>query len=235
MCLNTGMFFKIIKFFQELKRRKVINTLLIYLTASWLLLQVISLVMPMFSDNKNFLFLFTCFVALTIPAVVMVSWFYQVSSKGLIKTAPFIERRRLDNIAPTIDRRLGTRKKPENKKAQGHGWYIHAETGPVEGLEYPINDVVVIGRSIECEITLLRSYISRGQAKLSVHNNILEIEDLGSSNGTCINGMPISNTKTLHHGDEISFKDVTFRVREKLSEFNADTMLNSTIIVGKAE
>jgi len=229
------MLVKIIKLFQELKRRKVINTLLLYLAASWLLLQVISLVMPMFSDNKNFLFLFTCVIALTLPAVVMVSWFYQVTSKGLVKTAPFVERRRLDNIAPTTDRRLGTRKKPDIKKPQGHGWYIHAETGPVKGLEYPISDVVVIGRSIECEITLLRSYISRGQAKLSVHNNILEIEDLGSSNGTCINGMAINDAKTLHHGDEISFKDVTFRVREKLSELSADITLNQTMIVRKAE
>jgi len=93
----------------------------------------------------------------------------------------------------------------------------------------------IVSLVLECKITLLRSYISRGQAKLLVKNNTLEIEDLGSSNGTCVNGIEISATKTLHHGDEISFKDVTFRVREKRSEFNTDVMLNQTMIVGKAE
>ncbi len=221
---------KISNLFQELKRRKVINTLVIYLAASWLLLQVISLVLPMFSDDRSFLFIFISFCALTTPVVVLLSWFYQITPKGLVKTQPFVERRRLNNIAPSVDRRLGTK-----KNNPGHGWYIHAETGPVKGLEYPIDDVVVIGRALECEITLLRSYISRGQAKLLVKDNVLEIEDLGSSNGTRVNGTAVVGVKALHHGDEISFKDVTFRVREKLSEFNSDTMLNQTMIVGKTE
>ncbi|MBL4781441.1 MAG: FHA domain-containing protein [Porticoccaceae bacterium] len=223
---------KISNLFQELKRRKVINTLVIYLAASWLLLQVISLVLPMFSDDRSFLFIFISFCALTTPVVVLLSWFYQITPKGLVKTQPFVERRRLNNISPSVDRRLGTKR---HKNDPGHGWYIHAETGPVKGLEYPIDDVVVIGRALECEITLLRSYISRGQAKLLVKDNVLEIEDLGSSNGTRVNGTAVVGVKTLHHGDEISFKDVTFRVREKLSEFNSDTMLNQTMIVGKTE
>ncbi len=228
------MLVKTIQLFQELKRRKVINTLLLYLAASWLLLQVISLVLPMFSDDRNFLFLFISFCALTIPIVVLISWFYQITPKGLVRTQPFVERRRLNNITPSVDKRQGANRS-KAKDNEEHGWFIHAETGPVEGLEYPIDDVVVIGRALECEITLLRSYISRGQAKLLVKNNTLEIEDLGSSNGTCVNGIEISGTKILHHGDEISFKDVTFRVREKRSAHNVDTMLNQTIIVGKGE
>ena len=228
------MFEKTIKLFQELKRRKVINTLVLYLAASWLLLQVVSLVLPMFSDDENFLFLFITFCVLTIPIVVLMAWFYQITPKGLVRTQPFVERRRLQNINPSVDRRQGANRN-KVKNSGDHGWFIHAETGPVEGLEYPIDDVVVIGRALECEITLLRSYISRGQAKLLVKNNTLEIEDLGSSNGTCVNGIEISGTKILHHGDEISFKDVTFRVREKRSAHNVDTMLNQTIIVGKGE
>jgi adenylate cyclase len=56
------------------------------------------------------------------------------------------------------------------------------------------NQAVVIGRDSEqCEVVLLHASVSRRHARLSVGNeNSLRIEDLGSKNGTAINGTPIA-------------------------------------------
>jgi class 3 adenylate cyclase len=53
---------------------------------------------------------------------------------------------------------------------------------------------VLIGRdSSQCDVVLLNTSVSRRHARLSVDkNNSLQIEDLGSTNGTSINGKPIT-------------------------------------------
>jgi adenylate cyclase len=53
---------------------------------------------------------------------------------------------------------------------------------------------VLIGRDAsECNVVLLNTSVSRRHARLSVDgNNILHIEDVGSTNGTSINGEPIT-------------------------------------------
>ncbi|MBV1931045.1 MAG: FHA domain-containing protein [Porticoccaceae bacterium] len=226
---------KMAKLLSELKRRKVINTIVLYIVVSWVVLQVISIVFPIVGDEEQYFYVFLSLFILGFPIVVLISWFYQVTPRGFVRATPFVERRRLDNIAPHLDRRLSLKKRDNKGLLAGSGWFINAEMGPVEGLEYPINSTTVVGRAIECDITLQRSYISREQAKLALAEGGLTIEDMGSSNGTYVNGVAIEGEKTLQHGDEISFKDVIFRVREDRSEFKDEAMMNQTMVVSSTK
>jgi pSer/pThr/pTyr-binding forkhead associated (FHA) protein len=70
---------------------------------------------------------------------------------------------------------------------------------------------VLIGRdSSQCDVVLLNPSVSRAHARLSVgRDNTLHIEDIGSTNGTSINGEriaagvphPLAPGSTLKLGD----------------------------------
>jgi adenylate cyclase len=76
---------------------------------------------------------------------------------------------------------------------------------------------VLIGRDAsECNVVLLNTSVSRRHARLSVDgNNILHIEDIGSTNGTSINGEPITPglTRPLEPGSTLKLGDIELVVR----------------------
>jgi hypothetical protein len=60
----------------------------------------------------------------------------------------------------------------------------------------------VIGRSSELEMVLVEDMVSRRHAKISVESGDIFLEDLGSTNGSFVNGEKITRTK-LAEGDRI--------------------------------
>ncbi len=215
----------------ELRRRKVINTFVLYAVSCWIILQLGSIAFPILGVESDYFYWLLGIFILFLPVVLTISWFYKLTASGFIRVAPFTERRALNNIAPRSDRRASLTKKKELPGE--HGWFIYAESGPVEGLEYNVVQPLTLGRAIECEITLLRSHISRHHARLQVVDDVLSVEDLGSSNGTYVNGKRIDGPRILHHGDELSFKDVVFRVKEYSSQVRNEALLNQTTVIEK--
>jgi len=72
----------------------------------------------------------------------------------------------------------------------------------------------VIGRSKDCNLRLASGQISRKHCQLLIDDERVAIRDLGSSNGTYLNGNKLEpNTETLlSTGDEISVGSVSFKV-----------------------
>ena len=62
---------------------------------------------------------------------------------------------------------------------------------------------VVIGRSSYCSLVVEHETLSRVHASLRVAGDGVELSDLGSSNGTFVNGVAISAPTTVRPGDEI--------------------------------
>ncbi len=79
------------------------------------------------------------------------------------------------------------------------------------GTEYPLQGEMLVGREVECAITLPSSHASRYHAKINVSANGVYIEDLHSTNGTYINGKKTRGRIRLSIGDEVTFDDVSFR------------------------
>jgi hypothetical protein len=71
-----------------------------------------------------------------------------------------------------------------------------------DGRRIPIKGGLVIGRAAGCDVTLTDHKASRRHAALRVEGSIVEIEDLGSSNGTLLNAHPVTR-RILRHGDRI--------------------------------
>ena len=55
----------------------------------------------------------------------------------------------------------------------------------------------VIGREPECDVPLEVDLVSRRHVRLTVNYDHALIEDLGSSNGTHVNGKPVSGSVLL--------------------------------------
>ncbi len=63
---------------------------------------------------------------------------------------------------------------------------------------------VIIGRLSECDIAIEDPNISRRHATITALDGTFRITDLGSTNGTKVNGSRISSQFELSHGDEIT-------------------------------
>ncbi len=92
-------------------------------------------------------------------------------------------------------------------------------TGKHQGkrLTLPDRDVVV-GRSEECNITLKTEEVSRQHCRLSVSDGQLSVCDLGSRNGTLVNGREVAGVTVLQDGDELQIGPMKFRVQTEPTE-----------------
>ena len=70
---------------------------------------------------------------------------------------------------------------------------------------------ITIGRGDEADICIRDTWSSRVHCKLSVRDQQLLLEDLGSSNGTLVNGAPMTEA-LLQSGDQITVGITSFRV-----------------------
>jgi DNA-binding NtrC family response regulator/pSer/pThr/pTyr-binding forkhead associated (FHA) protein len=77
-------------------------------------------------------------------------------------------------------------------------------SGPSAGLRYEIQEEAIIGRSPSCEIPLTEDdQMSRRHARFTVVDDQVRLADLGSRNGTLVNGDRISTEVVLQPGDRI--------------------------------
>ncbi len=70
--------------------------------------------------------------------------------------------------------------------------------------------VTVIGRRQQCDLCIPLMVISRRHCELNCDDNLLKIRDLGSRNGTYVNGKRIEEETVLNPGDEFSVGPLSF-------------------------
>ena len=77
-------------------------------------------------------------------------------------------------------------------------------SGKYQGGEYPLNadGQVIIGRSADLDMVLVEDMVSRKHAKITISGAKMTIEDLGSTNGTFVNGEKVRQAR-LKEGDRI--------------------------------
>jgi hypothetical protein len=84
----------------------------------------------------------------------------------------------------------------------------HAE-GHQAGVAYDLMDPVTLGRG-DVEIKLGDPFASSRHAKITRQGRTVVVEDLGSTNGTYLNGQPLNGPQPLHDGDRIQIGDSQF-------------------------
>jgi hypothetical protein len=77
------------------------------------------------------------------------------------------------------------------------------QTGPLNGQRWMVHNSLIIGRDASCDVMIPSRQVSRNHARLEMTGKGTSIQDLGSKNGTHLNGEEISDTKVLKDGDLI--------------------------------
>jgi hypothetical protein len=71
-----------------------------------------------------------------------------------------------------------------------------------------------IGRAQNCDLVLAEDSVSRYHARLDRHRDGWLLGDLGSTNGTMLNGWRVTAPVAVRAGDWVSFGRATFQVRD---------------------
>ena len=106
--------------------------------------------------------------------------------------------------------------------------------GPIAGRRYKLADgEYIIGRRSDCQIFVPDMRVSRQHARLWQDGEAWQIEDLGSNNGTFVNGTKVQTATPVRHADEILIANNRIRVEAhdptldpKVPEGNAVTIVN---------
>jgi pSer/pThr/pTyr-binding forkhead associated (FHA) protein len=89
--------------------------------------------------------------------------------------------------------------------------FLMVSTGEAAGTVFPVTEAsVLIGRSLDAQVSINEQAISHEHARLEQNGVKFTLRDLGSTNGTYVNGQRIVDTVVLAGGDSIRMGSTTF-------------------------
>ena len=95
-------------------------------------------------------------------------------------------------------------------------------SGPAAGKVYPLETPdISIGRDNTNMIVINDAEVSRRHARMELRGATYVIQDLGSTNGTFVNGSRVSGIQVLNSGDAVSFGEGVVLAYESAEDVNA--------------
>ena len=82
-----------------------------------------------------------------------------------------------------------------------------------QSLDLTLSRELVVGRDPDCGLPFGDGSVSRRHSRIFLANGAVYIEDLGSQNGTFVNGTRLDLARLLRSGDEIRAGDVVFKLK----------------------
>lgn len=81
------------------------------------------------------------------------------------------------------------------------------------GAEFPLGPELTVGRAGGCSIVLDEQYVSQVHCRMFVRDGSVFAEDLGSTNGTWVNGTRAVGQMPVRLGDRVQVGNVVMEVR----------------------
>ena len=114
-------------------------------------------------------------------------------------------------VARAIGLHVGTSETGRRRKPSTQVVIVKSETQA--GMDIAVKDAVVLGRSPETDIVLEDPYASEFHMRLVRQDDGIVLHDLGSTNGTYVNGRRVGAPIALSKGDAIQVGKTIMEVR----------------------
>lgn len=86
--------------------------------------------------------------------------------------------------------------------------------GSEAGRRVAVGQRLLIGRSSRCDLTLAEQLVSRTHAEIVADTRGVTVLDLGSANGTFVNGAQVEAPVALADGDTVRFGEAEFTFKQ---------------------
>jgi hypothetical protein len=163
----------------ELKRRKVFQVASLYAVAAWGASVGAADLLPAFGAPDWAVRAFVISAVLGFPVVVALAWIFEITPKGVIR----------DEFPGDPDRNPHDASAITSLDAYGTSDYVLVRWQDARGThERRFDREFRIGRDADCDIRLDDPLISRHHAGISRRDDLWWVRDLGSRNGTLVDG-----------------------------------------------
>jgi len=89
-----------------------------------------------------------------------------------------------------------------------------AGLGHEPGMEFDIPEGALLGRAESAEIKIDDPYASNAHARIFPRGDFMHVEDMGSTNGTYLNGRQLRGAERLKVADVVRIGDTEYRYQE---------------------
>jgi len=177
----TGLSSRVTGFVRELKRRKVFHVASLYLLTAWGVSQGAASLFPVFGAPPWAVPLFVGFAVLGFPIAVVLAWAFEVTPDGVVRDPTRLVR----NPPPA---------EPATTALFGANGVIHVawKDSASQAQERTFDKSFAIGRDASCAIRFDDALVSRRHAEVVFEGGLWWVVDLGSRNGTLLDGNRVS-------------------------------------------
>ncbi|MCB1014796.1 MAG: FHA domain-containing protein [Acidimicrobiales bacterium] len=117
-------------------------------------------------------------------------------------------------VASAVPANAGVTNRPARKPAGGGGPRGGRRGGTPKGLRvvepaaqkgrtFPLGDEITVGRAAGCSVTLDDTYVSQIHSRVFIRDGKVFVEDLGSTNGTYLEGVKVQGPMVMKKGDRL--------------------------------
>lgn len=145
-----------------------------------------------------------CLVAILYLFLARVVWVVNRELRGTPTPAPSAVATPKPAPAPTA----------RAKESKRRGWQLEVrEPAAYSGRAIPVNSELTIGRGAGCALSFPDdTFVSTLHARVYPSGDAIWIEDLGSTNGTTVNGTQVTAPVRLRKGDRVAMGGVALEV-----------------------
>jgi FHA domain len=171
--------------FLEAKRRRVFRTAGVYLVGVWAVSQGIVELAPLFDIPAWLLRAVLIGAVALAPLVVILAWMFDIGRSGIVRDAQDVENANRDEDLSKMQTQIGSN---AEQGALAVNWT------DAEGVHRIVFiDEFFIGRANDCRVRFYDPLVSRKHARVFNADETWQLQDLGSRNGTLVDGQRIDS------------------------------------------
>jgi len=201
--------------FDELKRRKVFRVTSVYAVTAWGASLGAAELFPTFGLPEQSVRWFVIAALCFLPVVALLAWLYELTPDGISRDPADLPQAEPQKANPSNNGRNSTKQDLDSTHRAPHKVSADLEAIWTGGSKI-FSDSFTMGREPSCELHIDDPKISRRHARVIAQHGSWYIEDLGSANGTILNGklvtraiLPAKSRITLYEGAA----DITLNIK----------------------